>query len=238
MTSVIMDTGRTPLEQQNTSFNVTPLPESQSQFFGTELGCLRNCYHLQPEDPMPSGKELYAEWQDPFRMSVLDFQHLALDKLAEVMRIFLESRNIKLKSEEREDVQALIHRLSQGTNDFVVVLGYKDRNAFTEVCKTLREVRTNFAHQKYIKSHNYEQDIPEKYKKIRTFEHTRKVIMDCTDFTKRVTKIQDLSEEKVCRMLSDCELLLNCKITIIITLTLEKGSSHSAFRSQKSKQKL
>ena len=206
MATLVEDPEDCDQQEGYTSFNVTPQSSAIHPSYSVskkELGCLTDCYHLQPEDPEPEpdGKEHYAQWQDPFRMSVLNFQHRALDKLAEVLTIYLKTKK-SLKAEKYEDVQALIHCLKQNAKEYATDLGYEDHYALIKACKTLRDARTAFAHQKYNKSPISEEDepqenLPEGYHTTRTFKHTSDVIADCLTFTGRVKEIRDLSSDKV-----------------------------------------
>ena len=192
------------LTPQN-SDNLPPLSNSKRV-----LGCVSNRYHLHPEDPAPNGQKEYTQWQDPFRMSVLDFQHRALDKLAEVLSIYLETKGalMTLKGSEREDVNKLLGLLKHNANGFAQELECKHPNpnqvALEDMCQILRKARNAFAHQKYNKTHQSTEDIhvcqtdlPEEYKTTRTFEHTSKVIDYCTDLTERVAKVTCLPSEEV-----------------------------------------
>ena len=192
---------------------LTPQPRIITLANNSVLGCLRNCHHLQPEDPepKPDGKQHYAQWQDPFRMSVLDFQHRALDKLAEILTIYLEMKGVRMKPEKYEDVHALLLDLKGKANKLSVELGYPDEKALLNVCNTLSKARNAFAHQKYNKVPKSEEDklpenLPEGYTTTRTFEHTKMVIEKCIELTERVKCVQGLPDDKVryCLVLKHC----------------------------------
>ena len=160
------------------------------------LGCSSD---ICPEDPAPNGQKEYAQWKDPFRMSVLDFQRRALDKLAEVLSIYLETKGT-LKPKQREDVSALLLRLKQP--DMAKEFERKNPNqlALKEMCEALLIARNALAHQKYNKSLQSTEDMcqkdrPKECKTTRTFDHTSKVIDYCIDLTERVVEV--ISSDKV-----------------------------------------
>ena len=181
---------------------VTEIPVCQTKGSSVRLlGCLSNHEILSPEDSEVSKSELsVGMWQDPFRMSVLDFQHRALDKLAEILKIFLKTR---LSSEKLEDVYALLQCIKGDAKNYAKMLGYTDKN-LCDVCKTLLDARNSFAHQKYIKGDPTPQTAdPEAleksavkkkkpeftyvYKITRTFEKTIDVIRKCLEFSEAVS---------------------------------------------------
>ena len=174
------------------------------QFTGSKriLGCLSERHYLRPEDPTPNGQKEYAQWQDPFRMSVLDFQHRALDKLAEVLSIYLKANGMIIDPKEHEDVNALLGYIQLNAEGFAQELETNNPNKLTleTMCETLRSARNAFAHQKYNKSLQSEENkcqkpLPPEYKTTRTFEHTTDVIDYCIDLTERVVEV--ISREKV-----------------------------------------
>ena len=189
--------------------SVTEISVSQSKCKGSSvrlLGCLNKHEILSPEDSEVKGStELsVGMWQDPFRMSVLDFQHRAMDKLAEILKIFLDATKTRLGSEKLEDVQALLQYIKSDAKRYAEKLGYT-QEVLCEVCQTLLTARNSFAHQKYIKGdptpQTADQEALEKsaaknkkpeftyvYKSTRTFEKTTVVIKTCIEFSEAVYK--------------------------------------------------
>ena len=183
-------------QQEKQTSNLTLLPLK-------ELGCLRSCWHLQPEDPVPySDKEQqhFAQWQDPFRMSVLDFQHRTLDKIAEILQIYLEIKQKQPKHEDCGDVTALLDKLEHNTTSCAVELGYvmdkrgkPDHDALKKVIRKLSDTRKSYAHQKYNKSRVRE--YPQKFSTICTFGCTMDIIQTCIGLATKITKIKCEQEE-------------------------------------------
>ena len=135
-------------------------------------------------------------------MSVLDFQHRALDKLAEILKPFLNAT--KMSPEKLEDVQALIQCIKSNSKRYAEKLGYTATD-LCEDCQILIDARNSFAHQKYVKGDPTPQTAdPEAleksavrhkkpefinlYKSTRTFEKTISVIKKCIKFSEAVCK--------------------------------------------------
>ena len=112
-------------------------------------------------------------WRDPFRMSVLDFQRSALDKLAEVLKILIkyatEKGPLKGKPLQREgfktgmketmeDLHFQLHHIKFQKDEYVKLLpnlGQREKLKPVEVidakCDMLITARNHTAHQAYIK---------------------------------------------------------------------------------------
>ena len=135
-------------------------------------------------------------------MSVLDFQHRALDKLTEILKIFLDATKTQLSSEKLEDVQALLQCIKSNAKHYAEKLGYPKED-LCKACETLLDARNSFAHQKYIKGdptpQTADQEALEKstaknkkpeftyvHKSTRTFEKTTAVIKMCIKFSEAV----------------------------------------------------
>lgn len=164
------------------------------------LGSVSSHEILQPEDSEANRPDP-CTWQDPFRMSVLDFQHRALDKLAEILKLFLAKE--KLSLEKQEDVQVLLQRIKSNSQCFANKLKYNE-DELREVCQTLLDARNSFAHQKYVKGEitpktcdpdtlqrgtaKHKKEFKYVYKSTRTFEKTGVIVEKCIEFTERVVE--------------------------------------------------
>ena len=169
------------------------------------VGCLSRSEVLPPGD---SEQKRPIVYQDPFRMSVLDFQHRAMERLAEILKSFLvKKQGVELKPEHQEDMQALLKYIRDKAKDLVEVEGFssaekeKLSKEMSDICKELLLARNSFAHQKYVKGEITpkagDPDALEKskkknpkhepvYKSTRTFERTKDVIKKCIQLSTKV----------------------------------------------------
>ena len=151
---------------------------------------------------------------DPFRMSVLDFQRASLDKLAEILKIFISFAETEIddvkqaiyfeiekdktkkndnrdKEEKMEDVSWLLKVINRHCSSLLSCM-----NNLASDCKELIKTRNAFAHEAYVKvpqtpfstSDDMWQTNPtspsKKLMKIRTFQHTEETIEKCIKFAK------------------------------------------------------
>ena len=111
-------------------------------------------------------------WRDPFRMSVLDFQRNAFDKLAEILKILikfvtekgpLKDKCVSLKhegsktgpKEPLEDLHYQLHHIKHYKAEYETLLGQSDKqiDAIETKCVILIKARNLTAHQAYIKDY-------------------------------------------------------------------------------------
>ena len=78
------------------------------------VGCLSRSEVLPPGD---SEQKRPVVYQDPFRMSVLDFQHRAMERLAEILKSFLlvYIKDMKAKKANSEGSESRRSRGHAGT---------------------------------------------------------------------------------------------------------------------------
>ena len=145
-------------------------------------------------------------YQDPFRMSVLDFQRKSLDKLAEIIKILLKhvQRNKILgDSDAKVDTEDIYYQLKHIKNPeykqkYVAILKVKSPDDLVRLCDRVLNARNYKAHQAYFKDGitppieqarsksklGAQKRLP--LDKLRTFEHTTDVISACLEFANQV----------------------------------------------------
>ena len=137
----------------------------------TFLGSLTPHNIIDEED---SDIQSTVVWRDPFRMSVLDFQRSALDKVAEVLKILIKYASgqdplkgkLLLQKEDKkastkapmEDVHFHLHHIKHYKEDYASLLrnlGGAEKLSPTDAidmkCDMLITARNHIAHQAYIK---------------------------------------------------------------------------------------
>ena len=156
-----------------------------------------------------------AVWRDPFRMSVLDFQRNAFDKLAEILKILikfvtekgpLKDTLLKLEGSKKgpkeplEDLHYQLHHIKHYKEAYETVLGQSDK-PIAAICDTLIKARNLTAHQAYTKDYT-PSDNPSASKSsknrlgaghfplrdTRTFKHTKDVVDTCLELAEKVLK--------------------------------------------------
>ena len=193
------------------SFPVPPThvgkKKKESKYF---LGRLTRHNIIDQED---SVFQSTAVWQDPFRMSVLDFQRSALDKLVEVLKIPIKfatekgllkdtppKREACKSKEPLEDLQFYLKHIKLHKATYEILFGQSDKpiDAIDKKCDMLITARNLTAHQAYIKDDITPPHNPSKPSKNRlgaghvplsvtkTFEHTKDVVVTCLEFAEKV----------------------------------------------------
>ena len=131
--------------------------------------------------------------QDPFRLSVLDFQRQALDRLAEIMNLLVESENNE--EQGNTDLQGQLDHILDNSEDYAPKLGFRFEHDLISIRSKLNFARNQFAHQQYergatsISPHRAQIS---RYggnpspKKTRTFVNTKSIILVCIEFSERV----------------------------------------------------
>ena len=162
-------------------------------------------------------------WRDPFRMSVLDFQRSALDKVAEVLKIFIKYATEKgpLKGEplqregfksfktsmkeNMEDLHFQLHHIKYKKEVYAKLLA-SPTEVINEKCNMLITARNHTAHQAYVKDDITPPHNPSKPSKNRlgaghvplretkTFGHTKDVVVTCLEFAEKV--LEGMEEAK------------------------------------------
>lgn len=167
-----------------------------------------------------------VKWQDPFRMSVLDFQQRAMDKLAGVLKVFVRyAAEGPLKGsitppdkdgENRlEDLSSLLRHIKDHKDKYVQLLpmfGKQDNltpaEAIDKKHHQLTTARNYTAHQAYIKDSITPSCNPSESKdylssgciplaKTKTFEHTEKVISISREYANEVFEGMKFEEQPV-----------------------------------------